>query len=247
MRSGAAVASVVIAFLTLTACSPKTEPPAPAQGEQSAPVSPPPLVALPDVSAMAAPVQEQLRDRYDRLTRAKATHGTTRADLANAYGDLGRLLLAAESFADAEPCFSECGRARRKRPMELLPHTCTRLQGKSINCDVVRSHSDIPARRCGCARLAGRDYIWIRASGSAGPLFSKAAGLAPPRLAARLAWARRLAGRDYARAIAGSAALALDRRHDRALSTRDGIPRRGPDRAGRGAFEPTGRRRDRAA
>ena len=216
MRSGGTAASVVIAFLTQTACSAKTEPPAPAQAQQPAPVLPPPLVALPDVSAMAGPVQERLRDGYDRLTRAKANLGTAPADLANAYGDLGKLLLAAESFADAEPCFLNAAALEpgNGRWSYYLAHVY-RLQGKSIDAATWFNRT-LTSRPGDVAALIwlGEVYLDQGRPDQAEPLFSKAAGLAPRAVAARFGLGRvALARRDYARAIAElEAALALDRR-----------------------------------
>jgi tetratricopeptide (TPR) repeat protein len=63
------------------------------------------VVDLPDLSGMAPPVQDQMRQAFDRLQRARADSHESNSDRAAAYGDLGRLFLAAESFFDAEPCF----------------------------------------------------------------------------------------------------------------------------------------------
>jgi tetratricopeptide (TPR) repeat protein len=216
MRSGGAVSSVVIAFLAQTACSPKTEPPARTQAQQSAPVPPPQLVSLPDVSAMAAPVQEQVRDRYDRLTRAKANLGIAPADLANAYGDLGMLLLAAESFADAEPCLLNAAALEPEngRWSYYIAHVY-RLQGKSIDAATWFDRT-LTSRPDDVAALVwlGESYLDQGRLDQAEPLFSKAAGLAPRAVAARFGLGRvALARRDYARAIGElEAALALDRR-----------------------------------
>jgi len=63
-------------------------------------------VPLPDVSGMVAPVQDQIREAYGALQQANADPQKSSAIRAAAYGDLGKLLLAAESFPDAEPCFA---------------------------------------------------------------------------------------------------------------------------------------------
>ena len=61
-------------------------------------------VSLPDVSAADASVQQQLRERYSSLTAKMQDRGTTDVDLGTAYGEMGRLLMAAEYREAAEPC-----------------------------------------------------------------------------------------------------------------------------------------------
>lgn len=65
---------------------------------------------LPDVSAMASSVQQQIRDRHAALMALTTPAGGT-APAANplavseAYGDMGKLLMAAQSYDAAEACF----------------------------------------------------------------------------------------------------------------------------------------------
>ena len=54
---------------------------------------------------MAPPVQSQIRQAYDVLQQTRADSRKTSSERATAYGELGKLFLAAESYADAEPCF----------------------------------------------------------------------------------------------------------------------------------------------
>jgi tetratricopeptide (TPR) repeat protein len=61
-------------------------------------------VSLPDVSAADASVQQQLRERYLSLTAKMQDRGTTDVDLGTAYGEMGKLLMAAEYREAAEPC-----------------------------------------------------------------------------------------------------------------------------------------------
>jgi tetratricopeptide (TPR) repeat protein len=64
-----------------------------------------PPVSLPDLSRMEPSVRAQIAAQYETL-RGLTDHRTTQpADLARAYGALGGLLLAAESFDAAEPCY----------------------------------------------------------------------------------------------------------------------------------------------
>ena len=62
-------------------------------------------VALPDISRLATPVQQQLHDAFTTLTAALEQTGSTATDRAEHYGQLGRLLLAAELGGIADLCF----------------------------------------------------------------------------------------------------------------------------------------------
>jgi tetratricopeptide (TPR) repeat protein len=62
-------------------------------------------VSLPDLSGADRDAQQQMRDAHALLT-ARTADGTVAAmDLSAAFGDLGRLLMAAEFNDAAEPCF----------------------------------------------------------------------------------------------------------------------------------------------
>lgn len=62
-------------------------------------------VVLPDLSPLAESVQRQLRDRSARLTNQLESMTATPAEKASAYGDLGRLLMAAKLTDEAVICF----------------------------------------------------------------------------------------------------------------------------------------------
>jgi tetratricopeptide (TPR) repeat protein len=82
----------VIALL-VTACSRTTQP-----SVQS--------VSLPDMSVLAHPAaREQLRSAYAALDEKIKTRQTPAAELASAYGEMGRLLMAAEFTVASEPYF----------------------------------------------------------------------------------------------------------------------------------------------
>jgi tetratricopeptide (TPR) repeat protein len=57
-------------------------------------------VTVPDLSAAAAPVQQKIRGSYVALQQAIANRSVSPADLAAAYGQLGKLLFAAD-YLDA--------------------------------------------------------------------------------------------------------------------------------------------------
>jgi tetratricopeptide (TPR) repeat protein len=62
-------------------------------------------VTLPDLSRIDAPVQAQVRERYDTLRQAIDKRSTPAAELADAYGGYGLVLQASEFFDAAEPCY----------------------------------------------------------------------------------------------------------------------------------------------
>jgi tetratricopeptide (TPR) repeat protein len=62
-------------------------------------------VTLPELSRIDAPVQAQVRERYDALNQAIEKRSTPAAELADAYGGYGLVLQASEFFEAAEPCY----------------------------------------------------------------------------------------------------------------------------------------------
>jgi tetratricopeptide (TPR) repeat protein len=62
-------------------------------------------IELPDISSASQDVQVRLRERHSLLTKAIADPASSPAALASAYGEMGKLLLAAEYFDTAEACF----------------------------------------------------------------------------------------------------------------------------------------------
>jgi len=62
-------------------------------------------VPLPDLSRAAPSVQEQIRAGHAALTATIDNAAVTSADRAAAYGEMGKLLMAAELSEAAEPCF----------------------------------------------------------------------------------------------------------------------------------------------
>lgn len=61
-------------------------------------------VPLPDISNASAPVQEQIRVRYASLQAAIANARSPAAELAAAYGEMGKLFIAAEYLDAAAGC-----------------------------------------------------------------------------------------------------------------------------------------------
>jgi tetratricopeptide (TPR) repeat protein len=76
---------------------------------KSAPVQGLPLleVTLPDISGAAQPVQRQLRDAYAAMQQKVANAAATPAERAAAYGEMGKVFLAAEYLDAAKTCFGD--------------------------------------------------------------------------------------------------------------------------------------------
>jgi tetratricopeptide (TPR) repeat protein len=60
-------------------------------------------VALPELLTLEAPVQKQIRERQAALLRLQGSPGGGSAELGQAYGEMGKLLMAAEYNELAEP------------------------------------------------------------------------------------------------------------------------------------------------
>jgi tetratricopeptide (TPR) repeat protein len=73
-------------------------------------------VPLPDLSAASEPVQRQIRDAHIALRSALDRPQTSMDVLAERFGDVGRLLIAAEYYDAAEICFVN---ARSLQPREM--------------------------------------------------------------------------------------------------------------------------------
>jgi tetratricopeptide (TPR) repeat protein len=61
-------------------------------------------VAEPDLTRAAEPVRRQLRARYASLNETTSNPSASTPDLANAFGEMGKLLMAAEFREQAEAC-----------------------------------------------------------------------------------------------------------------------------------------------
>ncbi|MGQ0733784.1 MAG: tetratricopeptide repeat protein [Acidobacteriota bacterium] len=76
------------------ACAPQDEPAGAAR-----------LIALPDVSRLATPVQAQVRERHAVLKAKLEDRATPPAELGDSYGELGLILMAAEYYKAAASCY----------------------------------------------------------------------------------------------------------------------------------------------
>jgi tetratricopeptide (TPR) repeat protein len=198
--------AVVSAIVLVVACSSRSETtpagtPVAAKPADRQTLRP---VTLPDLSKASPPVQQQVREAYALLNEAKGKPGIADADLARAYGDLGKLLMAAEFREAAEPCLLD---AQALAPTELrwpyyLGHL-SKLRGDPAGStthfeEALRlAPDDVPT-----LVWLGNVYLDAGRVDDAERLFSKALST-QPRLAAAMYGVGRaaLAKREYARAI----------------------------------------------
>jgi tetratricopeptide (TPR) repeat protein len=104
---------VVLALVVVSCGSTTPEAPVPA---------PVPLrsalqeVREPDASRVSPSVRERIRAQYASLVLTKDNAGTSDADLAISYGEMGKLLMSAELLIEAEPFFAN---AQTLAPTEM--------------------------------------------------------------------------------------------------------------------------------
>lgn len=162
-------------------------------------------VALPDISRLATPVQQQLHDAFTTLTAALEQTGSTDTDRAEHYGQLGRLLLAAELGGIADLCFQH---AEHLMPQDhrwpyFLGHSALLLENRTqaIN-SFQRAHELAPTDPATLVWLAETHLDDGRAA-EAEALFLRATSFETAAAAARFGAGRAaLARRAYTDAIA---------------------------------------------
>ena len=218
MKAGAGVTAVMALAIVAAACSSSRQDsssestPSSASQSKAAALR---KVALPDLTGMAPPVQQQLREQFEMLSRIEADATVPSDKRATAYGDLGKLLLATESFGDAATCFLNAAELKSADPRwgYYLAHAY-RLQGESQQAaDYFERTLQMRPDDIAALVWLGNVYLDQGRPVEAGPLFSRALALDARIAAARVGLGRvALAARDYAGAIEHlEAALALDR------------------------------------
>src|SRR5437764_3417321 len=206
-------------------------------------------VSLPDFSAMEPSVRDQLRARYAALV-GQIEHGDVAdADLGTAYGELGKLLMAASYFDAAEACYLNAGRLA---PADMRwPYYLGHLYKAKgpLAKSVVAFEKAHQLRPNDVAILVwlGDAYLTQGRSGAAEPLFNQALGLEPNSAAAHFGAGRvALAKKDYPGAVTHlEKALALDPRATAthyqlgmAYRARGDFPRAEAQLARKGTIEP---------
>jgi len=173
-------------------------------------------VSLPDLSRLPESVQDQMRERHSSLTRKIEDSKTPAAELANAYGEMGLILMAAEYDAAAAACYSN---AQALAPDDMRwPYylgQLYRIKGERAKAAEFFLRA-LELRPGDLATLVwlGEMYLDQDRPEAAAPLFIKAVSV-EPRSAAALSGVGRsaLASRDYARAVEYlERALSIDQR-----------------------------------
>jgi tetratricopeptide (TPR) repeat protein len=161
-------------------------------------------VSLPDLSGAADSVRKQLRERDESLTARIRTAGATDAELGAEYGEMGKLLMAAEYDDAAEPCFLN---AQALVPGDVrwpyyLGHLYDRRgQPAQSAAAFERALQVQPADVAALVRLGGI-YLDQGRPADAEPLFARAVSLQPRLGSALLGLGRAaLARQDYGRAV----------------------------------------------
>jgi tetratricopeptide (TPR) repeat protein len=197
------VALLFLVSLSATGCGGTREPPPVPPQQQAAKPSLRP-VALPEIASASPSVQSQLRAQYASLQSAIGNGDTAATDLANAYGQMGMLFLAAEYLEPAESCLVN---ARTLQPAEMRwPYYLGHLD--RFRNDPAKAATwfeeterlqpdDVPA-----LVWLGEMYLAQNKLDAADPRFRKALSLEPRSAAARYGLGRvALARQDYGQAV----------------------------------------------
>ena len=206
------VRAAIVAALALTvmACESKpttgsnatAAPPAPS----AAPITRATLqpVSLPDLSKLEGPAQQQLKDGYAALTAKTGAPGISDAELGMAYGEMGKLLMAAEYRDAAVPAFLN---AEALTPNEIRwPYYLAHLY--KLKGDARRS-TEAFERALKVKPDDSPTLIWLGSAyldqgraPEAEPLFAKALSLDARSIPAMFGLGRAaLARQDYMRAV----------------------------------------------
>jgi tetratricopeptide (TPR) repeat protein len=160
-------------------------------------------VSLPDLTRAAASVRVQLGERYAALTRTTADPKASPSDLANAYGAMGALLMAAEYRQEAEACLLN---AESLAPDEFkwsyyLAHLYKDRGEVAKSQAAFERVLRVQPRNVSALVWLGEAYLDQGRPEAAQPLFERALAEQPQSIAALVGLGRAaLARSDYARA-----------------------------------------------
>jgi tetratricopeptide (TPR) repeat protein len=171
---------------------------------------------LADLSRMDAAVQRQIRDEYAAVSMLLDDRTAPRHERSTAFGVMGKLFMAAESYTEAESYFRD---ARALSPEDAQwPYylgQLSRMQGRSADASSdFEAALALDAGSSGTLVWLGETYLEQGRPTEAEAVFAKAVALAPRMWAARFGLGRAaLARGDAAGAITELVtALALDPR-----------------------------------
>jgi tetratricopeptide (TPR) repeat protein len=210
-RAGVSLAAL---FAIGGACSRQPRPSIPASGDPQELFSTTSLdaIVLPDLSSLEPPVQRQIRDCYTRLTATQQNPATPPPDVAAAYGDLGRLLLAAGMSDLAVSCYrhAEANSPNEMRWWYSLGHAYLRKGDRARAAAAFQRASRVSPSDPNPLIWLGATYLDEGRAEDAQAAFGRALSLRPqsaPALfgAGRAALARNAyaeAAQDFERALA---------------------------------------------
>jgi tetratricopeptide (TPR) repeat protein len=176
----------------------------------AAPVVTPPAgrglqpVVLPDFSTLEEPARGQMQARYSSLTAKVADRRATPAELASAYGDMGKLLMAATHLEASESCYlnAQALAPGDRRWPYYLGHLY-KVKGP-LEKSIASFQRALELQPDDVATLVwlGEVYLARGDAEAAEPLFAKALALQPDSAAARFGSGRSaLAKKDFTRAV----------------------------------------------
>ena len=153
-----------------------------------------PPVALPDLSSLAESVQRQVRGGYVVLTQKLGNKSTTRAELAAAHGELGRLLMASKFTDEAASCYlhAETLDSGDMRWPYYLGHAYLRKGDRVRAAAAFERASKLRPTDLNALVWLGETYLDDGRPDAAQPIFQRALSL-QPRSAAALFGAGRVA------------------------------------------------------
>lgn len=173
-------------------------------------------VALPDLSPIEEPVQLQLRERHELLMQKRQTAGTPAAELSAAFGEMGKLLMAAKQFSLAAPYLLNAYTCapRDRRWSYYLGHLYMAKGTLAQAAAFFEKALDEAPRDVATLVWLGEVHLAEDRPTVAAPLFARALEAQPRSQAARFGLGRAaLAEHDYRAAVEHlEAALALDAR-----------------------------------
>lgn len=201
------LAAIVVLAVLEVACGPRDEiKPAAAGASVLKPPDGPGLqpVTLPDFSQMEAPARRQMDGRFSSLKSLIENSSASRADLGAAYGEMGKLLMAATYLDAAETCYlnAQALAPTDRRWPYYLGHV---YKAKGPLAKAVASFERaLELRPDDVATLVwlGEVHLAEGRATAAEPLFAKAQTLQPESAAAWFGSGRAaLAQKNHARAV----------------------------------------------
>jgi len=171
---------------------------------------------LPDLSRVAESVRDQIVERYSSLMLKIEDPRTTTVELGNAYGEMGKLFMAADYLDAAESCYLN---AQALMPSEVrwpyyLGHLYRHRDEPAKSAAFFERTLQLKPADVATLVWLGEVYLEQGRPEAAEPLLTKALSLQPRSVAALFGLGRAaLARRDYVRAVEHlEAAMALDQR-----------------------------------